>query len=313
MQKSSGGLNISRNFGLSSFVPSISKTLRDLTTFCVTNGPFSAYNDHLGQHVRFPQCPHLTFSSPHSASEYFEALAKLQKLQHVLEAAGRQADYAAERSRLPKIPDPCERVWQFKSSLEPSNVKPVVNLPTSSYEQRRGPDPDSAVESVSQDTRKALVFQPSSRSSTSQFPPQTLFTESTPHAQQIQAQPRVVLPVPGVHSWPYNSQLTPGSNLQPSRPSLPLSKQTSTRPGNHTALDIYHDISSPSSSSFDETLAQPQSSYDSCSLPSSYTATVFPQTLAKKDKRVLGVSLTASIDEYVPVYCSGTPPRGRTP
>ena len=291
MERSIGGLNNSQNFDFSQFMPSMSKTIRGNSVFYVVNGPFSVYNDNLGRHIRFPQCPNLTFSSMESAFDYFEKLAKLQKLRRAVEVSGLPAGS-------PKSPDPCERTWQLQSSLEPSNVKPVVRLPTHAYEQVHGSNPDSAAGSVSHDTRKAPAVQLTSRSSPLQVPPETLFAESTPHAQEIQAQPRVVLPVKGLGSWPYNSQVASGSSVQPSLPSLPLLKQKSAPLDYHKALEIYQYISSSSSSSVnDERLAQPQSSYNSCPLPPSYTATVFPKTLAKKDKRVLGVSLTASIDE----------------
>ena len=298
VQRSSAGLSNPQILYSSPSVPSISKTIRGDSVFYIVNGPFSVYNDHLGQHIRFPQCPHLTFPSMESAFGYFEKLAKSQKLQRAVEVSGLPIGY-------PKIPDPCERTWELKSSLEPSDVKPVVRLPTHLYGQIRGPGPEPAPEAVSQGTRKAPAVQPTSRSSPLQVPPQTLFAESTPHAQEIQAQPRVALPVKGLGSWPYHSQVTSGSYVQPSRPSPPLLKQKSALRDYHKALDIYQYLSSSSSSSLnDEMLAQPQSSYNSCPLPPSYAATVFPKTLAKKDKRVLGVSLTANIDEYVPVHCS---------
>ena len=299
------GQNDSPGFHLGQFIPSISKTIRHGTTFYVIEGPYSTFNDHLGQHIRFPQCPHLTFASMERAFEYFEALANLLKLQRALQAVGQPAGYAPQQAPLPERPDFCERTWQLKSSLESSNVKAVVHLPTNSCEQMRGPYPDSGWESVSRDSRKAPAMQPSLQSSPSQVPPQTLFAESTPHAQEIQARPRVVLPVREVQSWPYNSQVTTGFDLQKPRPSPSCSKVSSTLSENHTAPNIYRSMSSLSTSSLsDEILAQPQSSSISCPLPLSYTTSVFPKTLAKKDKRVLGVSLTASIDEYVPVCCS---------
>ena len=266
--------------------------------------------DQLGQRIQFPQYPGLTFSSMESAFNYFEAYANLQQ-QRAIKANGQLAGQrAAQQLRRPVPLDRCERIWQFDASLEPTNLKPVVRLPTRSYPGIRDPPFDSAAETVSQDTCKALdPVQSMSRSSPPEIPPQTLFAESTPHARYIQAQPRVELPIKELQSSPFHSQATNDSSVQQPLPSLPPSYPAKTLFEDDTAPHVYHSLCSPSSpSKDDEILAQPQSSHGSYPLPSSYSATVLPQTLAKKDMRVLGVPLTADIDEYVRIFYARFPP-----
>ena len=263
--------------------------------------------DQCGRHIQFSQYPGLTFSSMESAFYYFEARANLQK-QGVILANGQLADYAVQRARPLRALDSCDEVWRFDASLQPANVKPVVCLPTR-YPRLRSPQLYSVAEPVSQATLKAPepVYS-SSPSSPPEVPPQTLFAESTPHARDIQAQPRVRLPADKLHSLRVDTQATNDSKQQKQQqqppPSSPATNQANTLIEYHLAPHAYHDTFSTSFVEDDEILAQPQSSYGSCPLPSAYSATALPQTLAKKDKRVLGVPLTAGIDEYVSVSCA---------
>lgn len=302
MQKLNGDKSSLQNTHLNHSKPSISKTICGETTSYVVKGDCSMSVDQSGRHIQFSQYPGLTFSSMESAFYYFEAREKLQK-QGVIQANGQLTDHAVPRARPPRALDSCDEVWRFDASLQPANVKPVVCLPTP-YSRLRSPQLHSAAEPVSQATLKAPepVYS-SPPSSPPEVPPQTLFAESTPHARDIQAQPRVRLPA-GIKSWRVDIQATNGSTLQQSPPSSPATNQANALTESRLAPHTCHETFSTSFSKGDEILAQPQSSYGSCSLPPAYSATALPQTLAKKDKRVLGVPLTARVDEYVSISCA---------
>ena len=265
--------------------------------------------DQFGQHIQFPQYPGLTFSSMEAAFDYIEAYAKSQK-QRAIQPNAQLVDYAPQHARRPRVLDPCERMWQFDASLEPVNSKSVVRILTP-YLKREGHCFELAAEPISQEPLKApyLVY-PSSQSWQPETPPETLFAESTPHAQIIQGQPRVELPAEELQSPPFHVPVMNGFSVQqplpsPPSPPSPPANEASTLVEDHDALRTCHDSFSPPPYSNDDILAQPQSSYGSYPLPSLYSATVLPQTLINKDKRVLGVPLTANTDEYVtiPLRC----------
>ena len=266
--------------------------------------------DQFGKHIQFSQYPGLTFSSMEAAFNYFEAHAKLQK-QRAIQANARLVDCAAQQARRPQIPDPCEQMWRFDTSLEPANVRPVVRLPPPCLRQE-GPCSESAAESISQGPFRAPDrMYPSSRWLPPETPPHTLFAESTPHARDIQAQIPVEVPAGGFQSWPpvelpaeelqsstIYSQATNGFGLQSFLPSPEVLDQANSLAKNHSALRTDHKFVTPSPfPKVDNIIAQPQSSYGSYRLASSYLATALPQTLVQKDMRVLGVPLTADIDE----------------
>ena len=263
--------------------------------------------DQFGQHIQFSQCPGLTFSSMEAAFGYFEAHAKLQKIK----ANAQLVEWAAQQACQPRVLDPREQMWKFDPSLEPANVRPLVCLPTPCLRQR-GPWFELAAESISQEPLRAPdPVYPSSRSSPPEIPPYTLFAESTPHARGIQAQIPVKLPAEGLQPWPpvelpaeglqpstIHPQAMHGFDLQPFLPSPEVPDQANMPAENHTASHTDLGFLTPSASfSDDRILAQPQSSYASHALALSDSATVLPQTLAHKDMRVLGVPLTADIDE----------------
>ena len=266
--------------------------------------------DQFGQHIQFSQYPGLTFPSMEAAFDYFEAHAKLQK-QRAIQAKARLVDCAAQQARHLRVLDSCEQTWQLNSSLEPTNVRPVVRLPKPCLRQR-GHCCGSATESISQEPLRVTdpVYR-SSLSSPPETPPHTLFAESTPHARDIQAQTLVKAPAEGLQSWPrvklpteesrsliIRSQAMNAFGLQSFLPSPEVPDQATTLVENHTAPHYDHDFLTPSPSSKDRGFsAQPQSSHGSYPLASSYSATVLPQTLAQKDMRVLGVPLTADINE----------------
>ena len=270
--------------------------------------------DQFGKHIQFSQYPGLTFSSMEAAFGYFEAHAKLQK-QRAIQANARPVDCATQQ------------MWQFDNSLEPTNVRPLVHLPTPFLGQG-GPCFKPAAETISQEPLRAPDPEPiSSRSSLPEIPPYTLFAESTPHAQDIQAQTPVELPTKGLQSWPpvelpaeelqsstVRSQAMNGFDLQAYLPSPEAPDQADTLVENHTTPHSDHNLLTPSSTSTDYgVLSQPQTSYGSYPLASSYSGTVLPQTLAQKDMRVLGVPLTADIDEYVPISCASLAPAWPSP
>ena len=259
--------------------------------------------DRFGKHIQFFQYPGLTFSSMEAAFGYFEAHAKLQK-QRAIQANARPVDCATKQ------------MWQFDNSLEPTNVRPLVRLPTPFLGQG-GPCFEPAAETISQEPLRAPDPEhPSSRLSPPEIPPYTLFAESTPHAQDIKAQTSVELPTKGLQSWPpvelpaeelqsstAHSQAMNGFDLPPFLSSPEVPDQAYTLVANHTTPHTDHNVLTPSPSFTDDSiLSQTQTSYGSYPLASSYSGTVLPQTLAQKDMRVLGVPLTADIDEYVPIF-----------
>ena len=268
-------------------IPSISKTIRGDTMSYVINGECSISVDQFGKHIQFSQFPGLRFSSMEAAFHYFEAHAKLQK-QRTIQANARPVDCATQQ------------MWQFDPSLKPANVRPVVRLPTP-YLRQGGPCFESAAESISQEPLRALDAEyPLSRLSPPETPPLTLFAESTPHAQNIQTHTPVELSAEGLQSWrpvelPVDeaqslinqSQAMNGFGLQSFLPSLEVSNPANTSIENYSAPHYDQNILISSPCFIDDgILAQPQSSYG-----------VLPQTLVKKDLRVLGVPLTADIDE----------------
>ena len=254
--------------------------------------------NQFGKHIQFSQHPGLTFSSMEAAFNYFEAHAKLQK-QRAIQANARPVDCVTQQ------------MWQFDTSLEPANVRPVVRLPTPFLRQGASCF-KLAAESISQEPLRAPDPEyPLSRSPPPEAPPHTLFAESTPHARDIQARTRATLPTGGLQSWSpvklpaqelqsstIHSQAMNGFGLQAFLPSPEVPDQANTLAKNHTASHYDHDFLTPlPSSKGDGILAQPRSSHGSYPLASSYSGTVLPQTLARKDMRVLGVPLTADIDE----------------
>ncbi|CAD6590004.1 MAG: hypothetical protein ASARMPRED_004514 [Alectoria sarmentosa] len=264
----------------------------------------------------------------HHAFEYFEAQAKLQEqdtirsgrqqrqaAQQVFQAeqlglqAGQLALFAGQQALLAEALDTCEPVWQLDAPRKPLSAKSVVCLPTYPYIGIWSPQRGPGAELVPQSTWEApeLTYS-SSRSSPPEPPPQTLFVQSTPHAQDIQDQPRVRLPLQDTQIWPFQSQGTKCSTLQQSYPSLQSPNRAQTLSELDNLSPTYPDPSFPSSPTRDDkTPDQPETFSGSYALPSSYSDTALPQTLAKKDRRILGVSSAAGIDEYVPVPCAKSP------
>ena len=287
--------------------------------------------------IQFSHCPRLTFPSFQFAFDYFNVQAKLhdqhviqqqhaiqqrrlqrlqaaqdsiQEAQRKLQAeqqsylaedlslrAGQLADFAAQQACSAKTLSPLEPVWQFDPPLRPIGAQPIVNLPkllshgVSDLQCQPASKPLIDYEWEEPDPVHSCSI-----SSILEPPPQTLFAESTPHAQEIQAQPRVRLPAKESQSWPFRSQVTnkypflrctsPQSAEQAlSLPSSSHQSSTCTENGLPQILTNEVDISNP-----------PQDPHGLYSLLP-YADTVLPQTLNKKDRRVLGVPLSASNDE----------------
>lgn len=282
-----------------------------------TKEPFMMSIDNDGRkHIRFPHCSELTFPSMQYAFDYFQVQGKLydqrvleqrrpkRVAQQGLQAAqtrpqmAQQLEHLSLRAaQLAEALYPSEPVWQFNTPLKPTDVQYVVKLPTKpshsasdsqyheaeSFNQNQWKEPDST--------------HSSSRSSPPEPPPQTLFAESTPHAQEIQAWPRVKLPVKGLQSWPFQPRVTKDSSFPQPASSTQLAEETLTLSGSH------HQPSSCIGTVLPQTLINEVDIFDqppSHLMPSSYADTALPQTLDKKDRRILGVSSTAGIDGRFP-------------
>lgn len=277
--------------------------------------------DGSGKSIRFSHCPALTFSSMQHAFEYFEAQARLQqrnaiqseRQQHRPAArqdsqaeqlglrAGQLALLAGQQALLAKAIETCEPAWQLDVPSKPPGPKPVASLPSPPYLAVWGSHCGPGTELLPQNAWEAREqSQCSSASSPPETPPQTLFAQSTPHAQKIQARPRVRLPLQELQSWRFQPQ---------ARKAFPVQKslQSANQAQAPSGLNNFPDSSYPPTLARNEEISdQAETFYGSHSLPSSYSATALPQTLAKKDRRILGVSLTADIDEYVPILCPRT-------
>ena len=263
------------------------------------------------KHIRFSHCPELTFPSMQYAFDYFHVQGKLydqrireqRRLKRVarqwFQASPSQVEQqlehlALQAGQLAEALYPSVSVWPCGTSLKPVDVQYDIKL---SIKPSHGASDSqyNAAEPFNQNQCKEPdSIYSSSRLSPPESPPQTLFAESTLHAQEIQAWPRVTLPVKGLQSWPFQSRETKDNLfLQPSS-STQLAEEALTLPGS------YNQPSSYTSTVLPQTLINEVDIYDqppSYPMPSSYVDTALPQTLNKKDRRILGVSSTAGIDE----------------
>lgn len=326
---SSTSVNVNK-FSIPHVQPLI-RTEQGNTVSWSTKSPFTMSINNDGRDIRFSHCPGLTFQSLQYAFDYFQVQAKLydqrvihqQRLQRLQAAqlglqvaqrrlqaeqqsylvedlslrAGQLADFATQQACSAKALNPFEPVWQFDSPLKPTGVQPIVNLPklpshsVSDSQCRPANEPLSEGEWEEPDP-----VQSSSMSSPLEPPPQTLFAESTPHAQEIQAQPRVRLPVKGSRSWPFQSQGTNDDSFLHSS-SLQSAEQVVSIPSLSHQSSTCIDIATPKFLTNEvDTSNQPPNSPGPYSLPP-YANTVLPETLNRKDRRFLGVSLSASNDE----------------
>ncbi len=306
------------------------RTEQGKTVSWSTKDSFVINNDINGQtHIRFSHCPELAFPSMQYAFDYFHVQGKLhdQRLiqldrQQRLQAAqrdlqvaqryrqveqqgyrvsqldsqaGRLADSATQHVCLAGKLSSVEPVWQFDPPLKPVDAQCIVKLPTPPSSSVSDSQYQHATESFTQyQSREPDPAYSSSESSAAESPPQTLFAESTPHAQEVQARPRVRLPAKGLQSWPFQSPVAKDNPFLRSLSSTQLADGAMTLPRSHyqpsTCIGtILPPISTNTVDTSDRPLISP--------LPSSYADIALPQTLNRKDRRILGVSLSAGIDE----------------
>ena len=313
------------------YVQPLVRTEQGNTISWSTKSPFTISINNDGRDIRFSHCPGLTFQSLQYAFDYFQVQAKLydqrvihqQRLQRLQAAqlglqvaqkrlqaeqqnylvedlsfrAGQLADFATQQACSAKALNPFEPVWQFDPPLKPIGVQPIVNLPKLPSHSVSGSQCQPADEPLSEgEWEEPDPVQSSSISSPLEPPPQTLFAESTPHAQEIQAQPRVRLPVKQSQSWPFRSQVTNNDPFPHSLSAKPAVQAVSIPTVSHKSPTCINTVLPQTLIKEIDISNQPPNSPGSYHLPS-YANTVLPETLNKKDRRFLGVSSSASNDE----------------
>lgn len=286
------------------------RTVQGNTVSWTTQTPFTISTDSDGKHIRFSHCPGLVFPSMQYAFDYFHVQAKLHnqrasqaRQQQWLQAAeqdiqvaqrhlqAEQQGYTAERlglgaGQLANFPlCSFEPVWQFNTPIRPNDAQSVASLPT----------PPSHSVSDSHATEANSLH--SSASSPPESPPQNLFAEPTPHAQDILAQSRFKLPVRGLDPWFFQPPATKEDHCMQSLWPTPHADQATTLSNSHRQSSTWGSVLPQTLTNEVEVSDQPLSLNESHPLPASYAHTVFPQTLYRKDRNVLGVPLSAGIDE----------------
>lgn len=208
-------------------------------------------------------------------------------------------EFAAQQACFAETQCPSEPVWQFDTPLKPINAQYTVNLPQPRNHNISGSQYQHTTEPLSQNRwEEPDQVHNSSRASPLGSPPQTLFAESTPHAQEIRARPRLRLAVKGLQPWPFQSQATKDDAFLQSPSSRRVADHQMTLPGSHHQTLTCIGTGLPQSVANKIEIFDHSSNFHaSYSLPASYADTVLPQTLNRKDRRVLGVPLSASIDE----------------
>lgn len=315
-------------------VQPLTRTERGNTVSWSTKAPFTMSVDSDGRNIRFSHCPGLTFQSLQQAFDYFQVQAKLhdqrsiqpsqqqrlqrlQAAQHGLQVAqrclhaeqqsylaknlslraGQLAEFAAQQACSAKALRPFEPVWQFDPPLKPTGAQPIVNLATLPIRSVSDSQCQPAAEPLIENQwEEPDPVHSSSMSLPPGAPPQTLFAESTPHAQEIQARPRVRLPEKESQSWPFQSKVTNDDpflhSLSPQFAKKAVSLFVSCdQPSNYMGTVLPQTF--PNEVDVSD---QSPNSHGSYALPP-YADTVLPETLNKKDRRVLGVSSSAGNDE----------------
>ena len=208
------------------------------------------------------------------------------------------AEYAAQQACLANALSTCGPAKPHKTPRKPNDGLSLVKIPTPPRSSGSESRYQHATEPSTQNLWKARdPIHPTSGSSPPKSPPQTLFAESTPHAREIQAQPRPILPAQRLQTWPYQSKGTEDDSF--------LQSSSLRQPADQSMM--LNDSLDPSLIYADTVLLRNIASQVNLSvqpdidkvnaLPSSYADTVLPQTLIKKDRRVLGVPMSAGIDE----------------
>ena len=211
------------------------------------------------------------------------------------------AECAAQQACLANALSTCGPARHHKTPRKPNDGLSLVKIPTPPRSCGSDSRYQHATEPSTQNLWKGRdPVHPTFGSSPPKSPPQTLFAESTPHAQEIQAQPRLILPVQGLQSWSCHPKATEDDaflqSLSPRQPADQSMLLTDSFDPSLTYADtvLSHNIADQVNFS-----VQPTNTDKLNRLPSSYANTVLPQTLNKKDRRVLGVPISAGIDEYV--------------
>ena len=211
------------------------------------------------------------------------------------------AEYAAQQACIANALSTCGPARHHKIPRKPDDGLSLVKIPT----PPRSSGSDSWYQHAAEPSTRNLwkerdPFHPTSGSSPPKSPQQTLFAESTPHAREIQAQPRLILPVQGLQTWPYQSKATEDDSfLQSSSLRKSADQSMMLTDSLDPSLTYADTVLSQNIADQVNFSVQPKKIDKLNPLPSSYADTVLPQTLNKKDRRVLGVPISAGIDEYV--------------
>ena len=248
--------------------------------------------DSNGKFIRFSHCPWLGFPSMQYAFDYFQAQAKLHNqrvIQHGLQSlyhaglglqAGQLAGSAVQQALLGEALSPMEPAWETDTPLKQTDAQSIASLRTPLSRGLSEFQYQHAAKPYTQNQRKDHnPVRSSSRSSPFQPPPQTLFAESTPHASEIRGRSRLGLP-------------RPSKSRRPKDKPFVHSLSSTTLFNSH-----YHQSTRTDSAIPRDLINVADISDQPPNLPSSYGDTILPQTLHKKDRRILGVPASADIEE----------------
>ena len=210
------------------------------------------------------------------------------------------AKYAAQQASIANALSTCGPARHHKTPRKPNDGLSFVKIPT----PPRSNGSDSRYQHATVPSTQTLwkerdPIHPTSGSSPPKSPPQTLFAESTPHAREIQAQPRLILPMQGLQTWPYQSKATEDDTFLPSSSLRHADQSMMSTNSLDPSLNYADTVFSQNIANQVNFSVQPTKIDKLNPLPCSYADTVLPQTLNKKDRRVLGVPISAGIDEYV--------------
>lgn len=222
-------------------------------------------------------------------------------LEYLSLQAEQLAKYAAQQAYLVNALSTCGPARHHKTPVKPNDSLSLVEIPTPPRSSRSDSQYQHATEPPTQNLWKERgPVHSTSGSLPPESPPQTLFAESTPHAREIQAKSRLILPVQGLQSWPYQPKATKDDSFfQFSSPRQNADQRMMLTDSYDPSLTYADTVLSQNLANEVNVSVRPTNSDKLNPLPSSYANTVLPQTLNKKDRRVLGVPISAGIDEYV--------------
>ena len=211
------------------------------------------------------------------------------------------AEYAAQQACLANALSTCGPARHLTTPCKPNDDLSLVEIPTPPRSSEWDSRYQNATETSTQNLWKERgPVHPMSGSSPPKLPPQTLFAESTPHAQEIQAPPRLILPVQELQSWSCQPKATEDDSfLQSSSLRQHADQSMMLTDSFDPSLTCADTVLTKNPANEVNVAVQPTNIDIPHRLPSSYANTVLPQTLNKKDRRVLGVPISAGIEEYV--------------